>query len=248
MGSEQATAATKPTFEECSTEILTIIGRRRSSWTYLSLMEWQDVNALLLERIWKKWHTYDPAKAKTLEHWVNRLITNALLNLRRDLYLRLAKPCIGGGKSNGKSCVFNLGGDSCSHTKSKKQCSECPLYAEWEKTREPQFKIKSNVSLEHHAQEVSNIQGDFSDINEIKERLDEAMKKELTPWEWHTYKAIYIEHLSPTQTSERLQAIVKTWKRTPRPEEQTAYQAVLQNKHRFEMMMKDVLRRAGHIN
>jgi len=238
-----------PTFEESYPEIDIIVGRRKSSWAYISVMDWKEVRAHLIERIWAKWELYDPAKAQSLEHWANRVITNALLNLRRDCLLRHARPCIGGGKAGGKHCSYNSGGESCEApwVKSKKQCSECSLYAEWQRTRESQFNIKSNVALEHHAQEVSNIQGDFSDIDDIKKQLDAAMKKELTPWEWHIYRAIFIEHLTPTETSEQLQALVKTWKRAPRAEETAGYQGVLQIKREIEKMMKLWLSREGHI-
>ncbi len=239
---------TKPSFEESAQEVIAIIETRRSSWTYLSLMEWSDVSAILRERIWRKWHLYEPAKAKNLEHWVNTVITHALLNLRRDNLLRYARPCIGGGKTNGKSCAYNLGGDSCGFTKGGKQCAECPLYAEWQQTREAQLNLKSNVALEHHAQEVSNIQGDFNDIEAIKDQLDARMKEELTQWEWKVYTLLYVQHLTPTMASVKLEELVKTWKRAPREEEQFSYQAVLQKGRWFKELMHDVLRREGHIS
>jgi hypothetical protein len=245
--SDNATPTTKPTFEACSTEVISIIARRKSSWAYVSIMEWNEVSNILLEHIWAKWSLYDPVKAKSLEHWANRVITNRLFNLRRDLIGRYSRPCIGGGKASGQHCVYNSGGTGCSFTASKKQCSECPLYAEWQKTREPQFNIKNNVALEYHAQEVSNIQGDFSDVDGIKKKLDAAMHEELTTWEWHIYKALYIDHLSPTETSEHLQLIVKTWKRAPRANEVAGYQSVLQHKRQLEGMMREWLRREDHI-
>ena len=238
----------KPTFEEAYSEIAKIVASRRGAWTYLSIMPWEDVSQELIIKINTKWPLYDPAKAPKLENWVNVLITNALLNLRRDLHLRLAKPCIGGGKTNGKSCVYNTGGDSCSFTKSGKQCSQCPVYKEWEEKRKDQFYVKSQVALENHAQEVSNIQSDFTDINSIKEELDELMLRELNRWESKVYKALFVRNMSPKEVSEWLIKDAQTRKRPLSIHEQTSYQSILRMQRDFKQMMYEVLRRQGHID
>ncbi len=237
--------ADNPSFESRAQEVISIIESRRSSWTYLSLMEWNDVSAILRERVWRKWHLYDPSKP--LENWVNTLISRALMNLRRDLVLRLSRPCIGGWNAKGKTCVHNLGGDSCEITSSHKQCAQCPIYADWQKAREHQLNIKSTVALEHHAQEVSNMPGHFIDAEAIKQELDSKMKAELTSWEWRIYRLVYVENLSPTAASARLESMVKTWKRAPRADEQTTYQAVLQKTRWLKEMMLTILRREGHL-
>ncbi len=233
----------KPTFDEAYPEIARIVASRRGAWTYLSILSWEDVSQELLLRLYNKWPTYDPKKAPKLEHWVNTLITNALLNLRRDNYLRLASPCVGGGKTNGKSCVFNLGGDACAHTKSGKKCDECPIFKKWKEKREAQFNIKSHVALENHSQEVSNTQSDFTDIQAVKQQIDEIMMKELNRWEGKIYRAIFVRHMTPTQVSEWLVAEAKTRKRPLKPTEQTSYQAVLIYQREFKGMMREILQR-----
>lgn len=237
----------KPTFEEAYSEIARIVASRRGAWTYLSILPWDDVSQMLLIKIHSKWHLYDPIKAPHLENWINTVITNALLNLRRDSHLRLAKPCIGGGKTNGKSCIYNMGGDSCSFTTSGKQCSQCPVYKEWEEKRKDQFHVKSQVALENHAQEVSNIQSDFTDINGIKDELDIAMLKELTRWEGKIYKALFVRNMSPKEVSKWLVEKAQTRKRPLAPNEQTSYQSILRMQRDFKQMMCEVLRRQGHI-
>lgn len=238
----------KPTFEEAYPEIAQIVARRRRDWTYLSILPFEDVSQTLLLRIYTKWHLYDPAKAPKMEHWVNTVITNALLNLKRDDGgQRWARPCVGGGKTNGKSCTFNQGGDSCSYTPSGVQCAECPLYAEWTKKREHVLHIKSNVSLENHTQEVSNQQDDFSDIDDIKNQLDKAMLKELSRWEGRIYKALFQKHLTPTETSIWLLKEAEKRKRPLGPHEPTSYSAVLTLQREFKGMMKEWLRREGHL-
>lgn len=237
----------KPTFEEAYPEIETIVSKRRGEWTYLSITPWMDVKQDLILHLLHKWHLYDPAKAPKLEHWVNKLITNQLLNYRRDRLLRFARPCCGGGKTNGKSCTFNQGGDSCAYTPSGLQCNECPLYAEWSKKRQHLFNIKSNVALENHAQEVSNIQDDFSDINDVKNQLDTAMLGELSRWEGKIYRALFQKHLTPIQTCEWLLKEAQKRKRPLGSHEPTSYTAVLTLQREFKGMMKEWLRREGHI-
>ncbi len=238
----------KPTFEESYPEINKIVQSRKSAWTYTSVSEWADLSQILLMRVFEKWSQFDPAKGP-LENWVNRLVTNAILNAKRDIGgSRWMRPCCGGGKSNGKSCIYNTGGDSCTYTKSGKQCAECPLFAEWAKTRQHQFNIKSTVALENHAQEVSNLQGDFSDIEGVKEMLDKKMKGELTAWEYHVYRCIYVKHMTPAETGKELEAITKKWKRAPREEERFDYQFILSKQRWCKEMMITILKREGHLD
>ncbi len=245
---DDSNAVYKPTFDEAYTEIARIVSSRRGGWTYLSILPWEDVSQELFIRIYQKWHLYDPIKAPHFENWVNTLISNAFLNLRRDHYLRLAKPCVGGGMTNGKSCAYNQGGDLCGFTRSGKQCAECPVFAEWEKKRKYQFNVKAQVTIENHSQEVSNIQRDFVDYDNIKIGLDKAMLKELTRWEGKIYKALFQRNMTPTQVSEWLEKDAKTRKRPLGPHEQTSYQNVLRLQRDFKQMMHEVLRRQGHID
>ncbi len=241
-------------FEQAHPELAIIVERRRGAWAYLSIMDWQEVSHLLMVRLWSKYHLYDPSRANKaarnpLENWANRVITHALLNMRRDIGLqRFSRPCIGGGKANGKMCEYNRGADLCAYTTSKVQCAECPLYAEWQKVRQHQLHIKSTVALENHSQEVNNIQSDFVDTDEIKEWLDQEMLKELTRWEGRVYRLLFVDHLSPTDSSVKLIAAAKKRKLPLSAEDQTSYQAVLVYRKRFTEMMKEILVRAGHIN
>lgn len=237
----------KPTFEEAYPEIAAIVAKRRRDWTYLSILPWEDVSQILLIRLYTKWDHYRPDKAPKMEHWVNTVITHALANLRRDNSLRYARPCIGGGKTNGKSCAYNQGGDSCAYTKSGLQCAECPLYAEWVKKRQPVFHIQSSVALENHQQEVSNIQDDFIDSEQIKGALDVAMLSELTRWEGKVYKCLFQRHLSPTDTCVWLIKEAAKRKRPLSPAEPTSYSAILIMQREFKGMMKEWLRREGYI-
>lgn len=239
----------KPSFDEAYPEIARIVANRKGDWVYLSVLPWEDVSQTLLIRIYNKWDLYHPDRAPKLEHWVNRVITNALMNLRRDACgHRFARPCIGGGKANGKACAYNQGGDSCGYTSSGLQCAQCPLYADWAKRRQHLLHIKANVALENHAQEVSNMQDDFTDINSIKEQLDRAMLKELNRWEGRIYRALFQRHLKPSEVCELLEREAAKRKRPPGPNEPMSYTAVLTFRREFEQMMRNWLHREGHIS
>ncbi len=240
------TSIVKPTFEESLPEINRIVQSRRAAWTYISVDPFEDISQEILMRVFKKWHTFDPKKGP-LEHWLNRFVSNAILNEKRDRGgNRWAKPCIGGGKSNGRSCTYNTGGDTCSYTKSGKQCAECPLYADWAKGRQHQFNIKSTVALDNHAQEVSNQQQDFLDIEGIQATLHRRMREETTPWEWRIFACLYIRHMTPAQTVTVLEEVVKKWKRAPRAEERFDYQFVLSQQRWCRQMLFEIARREGY--
>jgi hypothetical protein len=122
------------------------------------------------------------------------------------------------------------------------------LYAEWAKKRQHLSHIKTNVSLENHAQEVSNMQDDFSDIGVIKAALDKAMLKELSRWEGKIYRCLFQKHLSPTDTCAWLIKEAAKRKRPLSLAEQTSYSAILALQREFKGMMKEWLHREGHIS
>ena len=185
----------KLTFESEIVEIRKLISNRKAEWR-LSTLDWEDVEQMLLTRVWQKFHTYDPTKGK-LDCWVNRLISNFIKNLLRDNLTKFSRPCTLG-------CVFNLGNGACSFTKSKIQCAECPMYANWQKKKESQFNIKASLPLENHSQEVNNQPGDFLDIDYAKKVIDQKIKEKLTDREKKIYTMLYVDFMTAQQVSEKL--------------------------------------------
>lgn len=177
----------KPPFEEMIPAALVEINKRKNNWT-LSSISFEDVSQMLLIRAFNKYNTFDPEKGK-FSHWINRLITRALINILRDNLQKFSRPCIQG-------CQFNLGDNHCSYTKSGLQCAECPLYRKWKNKKESEFNIKQSLSLDCHSQEVNNIQSDFIDIDEYKRILDERLKEFLTTQEYKIYYLLFTEHKS----------------------------------------------------
>ena len=110
--------------------------KRRGKW-FLNSVSWidfDDVCQIIRAHIYKKWEQWDQARA--LEPWLNRIISNQLKNILRNNYSNFSRPCL--------NCPFNQSkgpsesdapGELCGFTPSGLQCSECPLYKKWEKTK-----------------------------------------------------------------------------------------------------------------
>ena len=184
-------------FEERLPEIETIVDKRKNKW-YLSTIPWEDVRQILIIKIFNKYHTYKEERA-LFEHWANRVITNQIKNLLRNNLYKYSRPCIQGG-----GCIYNMGDDNCSYTKSGKQCAECPLYARWQDRKENQYNIQQSLPLENHIQEINNIQTDFVEIERAKSIIDQKMKDFLKPHEYNIYSLIYIHHKSEREAGEIL--------------------------------------------
>lgn len=229
------TPPTKPTFEEQVPLIQKAIGQRKRKWT-LTTMEFADASQIMMIRVWKKYHLFDPAKAP-FEHWLNRLLTNAIKTLLRDHLLRWQRPCIRDG-----GCVHNLGMGHCSYTVNGNQCTLCPLYAEWKAKKEGEYNVRSSLTLENHSQEVSNLQDDFLDIEAAKKVIDERMLKRLTPWERRIYKALHIKHMTPLETAAMLKTVAAKRKRPLEPTDPVDYQGVLKIAKDFKRMMIQIIR------
>jgi len=176
----------RPTFEEQLDVIQHEIGKRRNKWTLIAI-PFEDVSQMVIIRIFKKYHLFDPSKGE-FSHWVNKVISSAIKNILRDNYLKYNRPCLG--------CAKNLGGDTCSYTPSGKQCEECPLFKKWKKNKEQHFNVKQSLSLENHTNEAESKVGDFTDVSIAKNKIDEHIKKKLRPIEYRLYTLLYIDNLS----------------------------------------------------
>ena len=132
---KKAKAPTKKeiaSFEENIHLIDEEIRKRRNKWslTALAWMDYDDVSQIIRIHIYKKWHMYDPGKP--LAPWLNRIISNQIKNLIRNHYGNYSRPCL--------KCAASEGEDLCEIY--LKQCSDCPLYAEWEKNKKEHMILK----------------------------------------------------------------------------------------------------------
>ena len=184
----------KPRFEEHINEIDAEISKRRGKWnlTAISWMDFDDVSQILRIHIHKKWHLYDPKKP--LAPWLNRLISNQIKNLIRNNYGNYSRPCL--------RCDAAEGEDLCKIY--EKQCSDCPLFSNWEKTKKAAHDVKIPVPLENHEQEVFSLHDDKSDLKENIQRVHKKMKETLRPLEWKVYELLYIKNLSEEEAARKM--------------------------------------------
>lgn len=186
-------------FEDKKDIIVSEINKRRSKWQLkaISWMDFDDIRQLILIHVYEKWSQWD--QKRPLEPWLNTLISNRIKNLVRDNYGAFKRPCLG--------CAANQGNDLCSIY--IKQCSDCPLYAKWVKTKKRAYDVKLPVS--YHDTEKQQVQEHV--LNQTDKEIDyekgfavinAKMKERLKPEHYKIYKMIYIENKSDDVVAETL--------------------------------------------
>jgi hypothetical protein len=195
----------KLNFEDCIKDIDAEIFKRKNKWTLdaIAWMDFSDVSQLLRIHIHKKWDQYDPSKP--LGPWINRIVTNQIKNLVRNLYGNYSRPCL--------RCAAAEGDDLCNIY--NKQCNDCPLYAAWEKSKKSAHDTKLPVSLEDHSQKVFNIMTDSLDIEMAAKSLHGKMSKILKPVEWKVYKHLYVDNGSEDDLARIMGYITSEKNRSP---------------------------------
>jgi len=178
-------------FENHITEIDQEITKRKHKWnlTAIAWMDFNDVSQILRFHIYRKWHLYD--QDKPLAPWINRIISNQIKNLIRNNYSNYTRPCL--------KCSAAENEDGCAIY--SKQCSQCPLYANWEKNKKIAHDTKLTLSLDNHAIEVNRIPNENFNIEESAKNLHSKMEKVLKPIEWKAYKLLYIDGKNEQQVA-----------------------------------------------
>jgi len=212
-------------FEDCVSDVDFEINKRRSKWnlTALAWMDFDDVSQILRIHIHKKWHLYD--QIKPLAPWINRIITNQIKNLIRNNYGNFTRPCL--------RCAAAEGEDLCQIYKT--QCADCPLYAQWEKTKKRAHDAKLPLSLENHTKEVHSIPTDNCDIELAAKKLHKKMQKILKPNEWMVYKYLYVDFLSEEEVAKKMGY------RTTEKNRQPGYKQIKNIKKNIIKKVKDLL-------
>jgi RNA polymerase sigma factor (sigma-70 family) len=183
--------AKKPSFESLIDVINSEIIKRKSKWnlTAINWMDFNDVSQILRIHIYKKWHLYD--YKKPLAPWVNRIISNQIKNLIRNNYSNFTRPCL--------KCAAAESEEGCSIY--GQQCSTCPLYANWERSKKSAHDTKLTLSIENHSQEINDMQTNNFNMEETAQNIHKKMEKVLKPIEWKVYKYLYIEGKDEEQTA-----------------------------------------------
>lgn len=172
----------KPRYEDFSHIIDEEIAKRKYKWALNSLawMDYLDVSQIIRIHIHTKWHQYDAARP--IQPWLNAVISSQIKNLIRNHYGNYARPCL--------RCDAAEDNDGCKIY--KKQCAECPLFADWKKRKQPAHNIKLPVSIENHSNEVSQISDETQDISRQIEKVHVKMKEVLKPIEYKVYEGLFI--------------------------------------------------------
>jgi len=164
-----------------------IIQRHRYIWQLKAIawMDYEDVAQIIRFHISKKWKMWK--QERPLEPWIARITVNQIKNLLRNNYSNYVRPCL--------ACKFNMGNEppACSITPSGRQCSECPLYKKWEKTKKSAYDVKLCVSIENHSESVHGMRDANFDILSSAQRLHEEMKHRLATKQYKVYSRLYID-------------------------------------------------------
>jgi DNA-directed RNA polymerase specialized sigma24 family protein len=164
-----------------------IIEKHRYIWQLKAIawMDYEDVAQIIRFHISKKWKMWK--QDRPLEPWIARITVNQIKNLLRNNYSNYVRPCL--------NCKFNQGNEppACSITASGRQCSECPLYRKWEKTKKSAYDVKLSVSIENHSESIQTMKDLNFDVLSSAQRLHEEMKHRLAPKQYKVYSRLYIE-------------------------------------------------------
>jgi hypothetical protein len=194
----------KKTFEEMHEIIDQIIKKRKNKWKLRAIawFDFEDIEQIVKLHIYKKWKLWD--QSRPLEPWVNRIATNQIKNIIRNNYTSFAKPCLSCPFNNAKGIEYSFD-NSCGFTKSKVQCSECPLYAKWEKIKKPVYNIKMTLSLEDHKNYHASISyEEEKNYLTAEDKLHGLMKSNLTDKQFFIYKMFFIDCLTEDQIAKVL--------------------------------------------
>lgn len=193
------------TFEECYEEIENEIRKRRAKWNLsaVSWMDFDDCAQIIRVHIFKKWHLYD--QTQPLGPWTQRLISNQLKNILRNIYSNFSRPCL--------KCAAAEGNDLCSIYIT--QCDKCPLYANWLKGKKYAHDCKLPVTIENHSQEVSEKFNDDIDFTKSIRNLNQEMQKHLKPAEWQLYNLLYVHNRSEEEAAKVMGFVTSEKNKTP---------------------------------
>lgn len=222
------------TFEEKALEIIELLDKKRSIWRLTSVpsIGFEDVKQIILIHIHKKWHMWD--QSKPLKPWVNTIIINQVNNLLRNNYYNFTRPCLGKG---GKPCAANEGGDLCAITASGKQCSECPLFARWEKKRKSAYSLKIPTSLDASISESERTDSKEVDFDSKMEFILSRMKQKLSPIHFEIFKKFYVGGMREKEVAAGIKVKNKT------TEQKIRYFELL--KPKFRKKVREIIEEEG---
>jgi len=183
-------------FEDKIKEVETALERKRSKWDLdaVASIDYDDIKQIIMTHIYKKWHLWD--QSKSVEPWLNRVVSNQFKNLLRNHYGNFVRPCL--------RCQFNNGGDGCSKTKSGIQEGSCAEYKQWELKKKSAYDIKLAVTMENHSYEIKSKHDNFVDLEQATRNLTNAMRPHLNDRLFEAFKMLFVENKSDEEVAKYL--------------------------------------------
>lgn len=177
------------TFESQIAVINLAIAQHSQKWTLKARpdMDYDDVSQIIRLHIYEKWSQWD--QKRNLNPWLHRIIRNQIINILRNIYSGMSRPCL--------KCPASIGDDMCSLFTT--QCSKCPLFAKWEKTKKKKRDVCLPVSIEHHTDVISDTPSQDIDFQKAIPILNKRLKAVLKPNEWQFYSLMFIENKSESE-------------------------------------------------
>lgn len=176
-------------YEDHIQEIDLAIAQNSHKWTLKARcdLDFSDVSQMLRLHVYNKFSLWK--QELPLGPWLHRLIRNQIINILRNFYSGMSRPCL--------RCSCAVGDDMCSLY--KKQCADCPLYAKWEKTKKKKANVHLPVSLEHHSEMMYNMPNQDINFDKAIPALNFKLKSALKPNEWKFYELMYIQNKSENE-------------------------------------------------
>ena len=83
----------------------------------------------------------------------------------------------------------------------QKQCSSCPIYAHWEKTKKHAHDVKLPVTIESHTQEVFDMPSSYNNTDINMNKIHLSMRKVLKPLELKIYNLMFVDGFDEEQAA-----------------------------------------------
>ena len=216
-------------FEECLPYIDNEIIKRRSRWLLnrISYMDYDDVSQIIRSHIFRKWEKWD--QSQPLPNWVNAVISHQTRNIIRNIYTSYVRPCV--------QCPANEGGDLCRIY--GKQCSECPVYKNWEKAKAKKHAIELAESFEEVEETLKSKLTTHKDLNYTAEQLHQWILPRLTNIQRKVYTLLFIDNLEEIEVAKRCGY------RTSEAKRSAGYKAIEKMKKIFVKVAKVVMEEKG---
>tara|TARA_B100000029_G_scaffold508999_1_gene597224 strand:+ start:585 stop:1310 length:726 start_codon:yes stop_codon:yes gene_type:complete len=227
-------------FEDHINTVDAELEKRRGRWFLQSIawIDFDDVKQIIRFHLYLKWEQWDQKRA--LKPWLNRIISNQLKNILRNYYGNFARPCL--------SCPFNQSpnddpsanpkgiGELCGFTPSGMQCSECPLFEKWEKTKKSAHDIKMPLALENHQHDLKSDSGRDFAIDKAAGLLHGEMKKVLSRRQYEIYEMLFVKNMSDEEIA------IKMGYKTSESGRKAGYKQLKNMKKQFKAKAEKILK------